>query len=115
MPPAYSYDIFQWSILTGLSEAGDEAEGFEAGAVYYLHKPVSPRILLARVNTHLSLVSAIQLEQSQRDAVFMLSEAGHKSATTFSVEAARRYSGWLPKLRCITKSVGMAVIIRMDW
>lgn len=33
----------------------DEQTGFEAGAVDYIHKPLSPPIVLARVKTHLKL------------------------------------------------------------
>jgi signal transduction histidine kinase len=36
----------------------DEAKGFALGAVDYLSKPISPPIVLARVQTHLSLVAA---------------------------------------------------------
>jgi putative two-component system response regulator len=63
--------------VTALGEVGDEARGFAAGGVDYLVKPVSPPIVQARVATHLSLVRAARLEQSYRDAVFMLGEAGH--------------------------------------
>ncbi|NEX16864.1 MAG: two-component system response regulator [Halochromatium sp.] len=41
--------------VTALSEVGDEAKGFELGAVDYITKPVSPPIVLARVATHLNL------------------------------------------------------------
>jgi adenylate cyclase len=41
--------------LTSKSEVEDEQKGFDAGAVDYITKPVSPPIVLARVNTHLSL------------------------------------------------------------
>jgi len=63
--------------VSGLAEVGDEAAGFEVGAVDYIVKPVSPAIVSARVKTHLSLVRASYLEQSQRDAIYMLAEAGH--------------------------------------
>ncbi len=63
--------------VTALAEVGDEARGFEVGAVDYSIKPVSPPIVRARVATHLSLVRSAQLERSYRDAVFMLGEAGH--------------------------------------
>lgn len=63
--------------VTGLSESGDEAAGFEVGAVDYIVKPVSPAVVSARVRTHLSLVKAARLEQSYRDAIYMLGEAGH--------------------------------------
>jgi putative two-component system response regulator len=61
--------------VTSLSETGDETAGFEAGAVDYLVKPVSPAVVRARVRTHLSLVSAKQLAQSYNDAIYMLGEA----------------------------------------
>jgi putative two-component system response regulator len=61
--------------VTSLAASGDETAGFEAGAVDYLVKPVSPPVVLARVRTHLSLVSAKQLSQSYNDAIYMLGEA----------------------------------------
>lgn len=69
--------------VTSLSEVGDETAGFEAGAVDYLVKPVSPPVVLARVRTHLSLVSTKQLAQSYNDAIYMLGEASEfKDAET---------------------------------
>jgi class 3 adenylate cyclase len=41
--------------LTAKSEVEDEQRGFDAGAVDYITKPISPPIVLARVNTHLTL------------------------------------------------------------
>ncbi len=67
--------------VTGLAEVGDEAKGFAVGAVDYLVKPVSPAIVRARVATHLSLVRSARLEQSYREAIFMLGEAGHFNDT----------------------------------
>ncbi|MGZ4959500.1 MAG: response regulator [Methylomonas sp.] len=63
--------------VTSLGEMGNEKEGFAAGCVDYLIKPVCADIVLARVKTHLSLVRASQLERSYRAAVFMLGKAGH--------------------------------------
>ena len=63
--------------VSGLSEVGDETAGFEVGAVDYITKPVSPAIVSARVRTHLSLVRVSRLEQSYREAIYMLGEAGH--------------------------------------
>lgn len=69
--------------VTSLSEAGDETAGFEAGAMDYLIKPVSPPVVRARVRTHLSLVSTKQLAQSYNDAIYMLGEASEfKDADT---------------------------------
>jgi putative two-component system response regulator len=63
--------------VTGLAGVGDEAAGFEVGAVDYIVKPVSRAVVSARVRTHLSLVLTTRLEQSYRDAIYMLGEAGH--------------------------------------
>jgi putative two-component system response regulator len=41
--------------VTALGEVADEAQGFELGAVDYIHKPVSPPLVKARVRTHLAL------------------------------------------------------------
>jgi CheY-like chemotaxis protein len=41
--------------LTAKSEVEDEQQGFDAGAVDYITKPISPPIVLARVHTHLTL------------------------------------------------------------
>jgi sigma-B regulation protein RsbU (phosphoserine phosphatase) len=41
--------------LTGKTEAEDETRGFEVGAVDYIHKPFSPSVVKARVQTHLAL------------------------------------------------------------
>lgn len=41
--------------LTGQTETSDETRGFEAGAVDYIHKPFSPAVVQARVQTHLVL------------------------------------------------------------
>lgn len=67
--------------VTTLSEQGNEKAGFDVGCVDYLTKPVSPDIVRARVATHLSLVRSSQLENSYREAVFMLGEAGHYNDT----------------------------------
>jgi len=63
--------------VTAMGQVEDESLGFEAGAVDYLTKPVSPPVVKARVKIHLSLVQANALEQAQKDAVFMLGDAGH--------------------------------------
>lgn len=67
--------------VTMYASAQQEAAGFEAGAVDYIVKPVSAPILRARVAAHLSLVRATALEQSYRDAILMLGQAGHYNDT----------------------------------
>jgi putative two-component system response regulator len=63
--------------VTAMSEVDDEAQGFDVGAVDYVQKPVSAPILLRRVATHLALVRVNELEESRKQAVFMLGEAAH--------------------------------------
>ncbi len=41
--------------LTGQTEIADETRGFEVGGVDYIHKPFSPAVMKARVQTHLTL------------------------------------------------------------
>ncbi|MBS0553267.1 MAG: response regulator [Proteobacteria bacterium] len=67
--------------ITGLADVGNEASGFEAGAVDYIVKPASPAVVRARVATHLSLVRASRLERSHREAIYMLGAAGHYNDT----------------------------------
>jgi putative two-component system response regulator len=51
--------------VTALTETDDEVEGFEAGGVDYITKPVSPPIVRARVRTHLSLVRMDELRATR--------------------------------------------------
>ena len=41
--------------LTAKDQTADEAEGFSLGAADYIHKPVNPPLLQARVKTHVAL------------------------------------------------------------
>ncbi|WP_341661078.1 two-component system response regulator [Vibrio sp.] len=53
--------------LTAKSEIENEQRGFEVGGVDYIHKPVSPPILLARINTHLKLKHAVNALEEQNE------------------------------------------------
>src|ERR1700722_17166556 len=54
--------------LTGQTEVEDETKGFDVGAVDYIHKPFSPAVVKARVQTHLTLRGIReQLAQQLRD------------------------------------------------
>ncbi|AXE36702.1 HD domain-containing phosphohydrolase [Chromobacterium phragmitis] len=75
--------------ITGLNETGNEAEGFAAGCVDYIVKPVSAAIVRARVRNHLSLVRATSLMKSHRDAIHMLGAAGHYNDTDTGVHIWR--------------------------
>ncbi len=75
--------------VTGLADVGHEEQGFSAGAVDYITKPISPAVVLARVRTHLALVKTTRLEQSYRDAILMLGQAGHFNDTDTGVHIWR--------------------------
>lgn len=51
--------------VTGKTDAEDEKEGLELGAVDYITKPIKPEIVLARVRTHLELKNARQRLKNQ--------------------------------------------------
>ncbi len=61
--------------VTALNQEHDEAEGFNVGAVDYITKPISPSVVLARVNTHLSLVQADELRRTRLQVVQRLGRA----------------------------------------
>ncbi|WP_334018355.1 response regulator [Alteromonas sp. S015] len=61
--------------VTALHDEHEETEGFEAGAVDYITKPISPAIVRARVKTHLSLVQADELLESRLQVVQRLGRA----------------------------------------
>lgn len=75
--------------VTSNKEVEDEADGFNVGAVDYITKPIRPAIVLARVETHLSLVRAAKLERSYLDAIYMLGTAGHYNDTDTGVHIWR--------------------------
>ncbi|MFO1418100.1 MAG: response regulator [Methylotetracoccus sp.] len=83
--------------VTVLSSEFDEQAGFDAGGVDYIPKPAVPAIVRARVRTHLSLVRASRLEESYRDAIYMLAVAGHYNDPGTGVHIWRMaaYSGVL--------------------
>ena len=55
--------------VTALTDTADELEGFNAGAVDYITKPVSPPIVRARVRIHLSLVRMEELRATRLEIV----------------------------------------------
>lgn len=52
--------------LTSRSSVEDEAHGFSLGAVDYMHKPLSPPLLVARVATHLALRAALRAAREEK-------------------------------------------------
>jgi putative two-component system response regulator len=55
--------------VSALSQASDETEGFESGAVDYISKPISPTIVLARVKTHIALRNATRAMSERNQAL----------------------------------------------
>jgi putative two-component system response regulator len=55
--------------LTAKSQDEDETMGFELGAVDYITKPITPAILMARVQTHIALKQARFSLQEQNDSL----------------------------------------------
>ncbi|MFT7366100.1 MAG: sigma-B regulation protein RsbU (phosphoserine phosphatase) [Marinobacter psychrophilus] len=64
--------------LTAKGETADEAEGFEIGAADYIHKPVNPPILKARVKTHLALKQNMDALQQTTAALAQAKEKMEK-------------------------------------
>ncbi len=63
-PPTSTIPVI---FLTAKSQDEDETKGFELGAVDYITKPITPAILMARVQTHLALKQARSFLQEQND------------------------------------------------
>jgi putative two-component system response regulator len=61
--------------VTALSEEADESEGFAAGGVDYINKPISPAVVKARVKTHLSLVHIDELKRTHLELIQRLGRA----------------------------------------
>lgn len=61
--------------VTALTEAANEQQGLELGAVDYITKPFNPHIVQARVRTHLSLVHAQELQETRLQIVQCLGTA----------------------------------------
>jgi putative two-component system response regulator len=55
--------------VTALADTVDELAGFEAGAVDYIMKPVSPPVVRARVRTHLALTRMEELRETRLQIV----------------------------------------------
>lgn len=87
--------------ITALSDVGNEALGFEVGAVDYISKPFSAPIVKARVQNQLSMVRGALLERSHRQAIYMLGVAGHFKDNDTGVHIWRMaaYSALLARAR----------------
>ncbi|XZG71004.1 response regulator [Chitinibacteraceae bacterium HSL-7] len=119
MPGMDGYEVCQWLkrepvtadipviFITAMGEYEDEARGFDVGGVDYIQKPISGAVVLRRVQTHLSLVRARSLEESQRETISMMGLAGHFNDNDTGLHIWRmaaysahlaRLSGWSDEL-----------------
>ncbi|MCC4273286.1 HD domain-containing phosphohydrolase [Marinomonas communis] len=80
--------------VTALKDTIDEETGFKLGAVDYITKPIVPAIVRARVKTHLSLVQADALRETQIDLIQRLGRAAEykDNETGMHVQRMSRYS-----------------------
>lgn len=80
--------------VTALKDTIDEETGFKLGAVDYITKPIVPAIVRARVKTHLSLVQADALKETQIDLIQRLGRAAEykDNETGMHVQRMSRYS-----------------------
>ncbi len=58
--------------LTAKNQETDETKGFELGAVDYITKPISPPVLMARVQTHLALKMALTTLEKHNETLELL-------------------------------------------
>ncbi|SBS32145.1 Cyclic di-GMP phosphodiesterase response regulator RpfG [Marinomonas aquimarina] len=80
--------------VTALKDTIDEETGFNLGAVDYITKPIVPVIVRARVKTHLSLVQADVLKETQVDLIQRLGRAAEykDNETGMHVQRMSHYS-----------------------
>ncbi len=103
--------------ITAMTDVRDETMGFEVGAIDYIMKPVSPPIVQARVKTHLALadqqracektveMQVAEIRQGQKDAIYMLGQAGHYNDDNTGVHIWRMAS----YARALAKAAGWDV------
>lgn len=61
--------------VTAMSDMENECQGFEAGGVDYITKPICPEIVRVRVKTHLSLVGVNELKETRMQIIQRLGRA----------------------------------------
>lgn len=70
--------------LTAKSEIEDERRGFELGAVDYITKPISPPIVLARVQTHLALKASADFLRDKNE--FLEAEVEKRTREVMAIQ-----------------------------
>jgi len=70
--------------LTAMTAAEDEEKGLRLGAVDYITKPISPAVVLARVETHLKLKAAADFLKDKAD--FLEAEVGRRTREIVAIQ-----------------------------
>ncbi|EIC22718.1 response regulator [Thiorhodovibrio frisius] len=70
--------------LTGSSGLGNEEKGLAMGAVDYLHKPISPPIMLARIQAQLALKASADFLRSK--AAFLEQEVARRTREALAIQ-----------------------------
>ncbi|MDV7391695.1 response regulator, partial [Arthrospira platensis SPKY1] len=70
--------------LTAKSEVEDEAKGLSLGAVDYITKPISPPIVLARVQTHITLKASADFLRDK--AAFLEAEVAKRTRQVETIQ-----------------------------
>ncbi|PKN36156.1 MAG: two-component system response regulator [Deltaproteobacteria bacterium HGW-Deltaproteobacteria-19] len=70
--------------LTAKTEMEDEMHGFELGAVDYITKPISPPVVMARVQTHLQLKRVRDFLKNQNE--FLEAEVARRTKEVVAVQ-----------------------------
>lgn len=75
--------------VSSLSEGAFGVDGFDAGAVDYITKPIIPDVVVARVKSHISLVQVERLQSAYNDALLMLAVAGEYNDSDTGIHIRR--------------------------
>ncbi|HWQ09825.1 MAG TPA: two-component system response regulator [Holophaga sp.] len=70
--------------LTAMTAAEDEEKGLKLGAVDYITKPISPPVVLARVETHLKLKASADFLRSKAD--FLEAEVNRRTREVAAIQ-----------------------------
>jgi sigma-B regulation protein RsbU (phosphoserine phosphatase) len=79
--------------LTGETQEEHETQGFEVGAVDYIHKPFSAAVVKARVRTHITLREARELLSRQLMAINNELEMAHELQLSILPSATPKIEG----------------------
>ncbi|WP_158971498.1 response regulator transcription factor [Paraglaciecola sp. L3A3] len=82
--------------MTGLSDSEDVVRGFEAGAIDYVTKPISPNEVIARIKTH---IETAKLALSAQDAL------DHSGSNVFCVSSLGRLSWATPNVHKLIENL----------